>query len=82
MKTINVKLSDSMIDDINKVMEHKREGATVESIVVESIEQGLYGMLYRYARNARKWTEAKENRQLLATLLEEKRKREETEIAK
>lgn len=71
-KQITITLSDSLVDDINEVLSHKRDGATFNSVVSDAVEQGVYQQLYHFKRNKVQWQKSKANKQLLNQLLSER----------
>jgi hypothetical protein len=70
-KSVTLKLTSTMVDDIEMVLLHKREGATFNSVVLDAVEKGLYDFIYRYNRNKKKWQETKARDERLAQLEEQ-----------
>lgn len=71
-KQITITLSDVQVSDINELVGHMRD-ANFTQAVGKCLEQGITQLAYRYKRNATKWVEAKQNKQLLNMLLEERK---------
>lgn len=71
-KQITITLSDDVMSDVKSVMNHRRGNASEQTVITDTIKQGLYQFLYRYERNKTKWQETKDMKALLGQLLEER----------
>jgi len=68
MKSITIKVTDSVLAELTSLGEHMRNNPTLEEIVGKALEQGITQLSYRYERNAKMWIKAKEEKQELLAL--------------
>lgn len=67
-KTITITLTETTVNDLKELGLHMRDNPSLEQIALKALEQGITQLAYRYQRNAKKWIEAKEEKNELIQL--------------